>query len=211
MFPSSSWINWVLLLAALSVMYLLPASASIRGRIHSRPQSTEWFCAHVQVILCKLPWQGLYLPMGQEWGTGLLCLFLIPLIWSTQGFVHSAHVCFLDSSKVEYISLSNSLSAFSLFWGLSEKVWRSKPFTGNCFLVGRCRCWGILLIIFGELLVLWEREMGRRFSWGLGIVEHLWLWDSFSKIFCFTPECFLCKSPCIRLDKLLYKRFDLPC
>ena len=48
----------------------------------------------------------------------------------------SAHVCFLDLSKVEYISLSNSLSAFSLFWGLSEKVWRSKPFTGNCFLVG---------------------------------------------------------------------------
>ena len=136
MFPSSSWINWVLLLAGLSVMYLLPVSASIRGRIHSRPQSTEWFCAHVQVILCKLPWQGLYLPMGQEWGTGLLCLFLIPLVWFTQGFVHSAQVCFLDLSKVEYISLSNSLSAFSLFWGLSEKVWRSKPFTGNCFLVG---------------------------------------------------------------------------
>lgn len=135
MFPSSSWINWVLLLAGLSVMCLLPASASIRGQIH-RPRSTQWFCAHVHMILCKLLWHGLYLPRGQEWGTGLLCLFLMPLVWSTQGFVYSARVCFLDLSKVEYISLSNSLSPFSLFWGLSEKVWRSKPFNGNCFLVG---------------------------------------------------------------------------
>ena len=135
MFPSSSWINWVLLLAGLSVMCLLPASASIRGQIH-RPRSTQWFCAHVHMILCKLLWHGLYLPRGQEWGTGLLCLFLMPLVWSPQGFVYSARVCFLDLSKVEYISLSNSLSPFSLFWGLSEKVWRSKPFNGNCFLVG---------------------------------------------------------------------------
>lgn len=33
------------------------------------------------------------------------------------------------------IYFSISLSSFSLFWGLSEKVWRSKPFTGNYFLV----------------------------------------------------------------------------
>ena len=33
------------------------------------------------------------------------------------------------------IYFSISLSPFSLFWGLSEKVWRSKPFTGNYFLV----------------------------------------------------------------------------
>lgn len=47
----------------------------------------------------------------------------------------SASVCFPDLLKVEYISLSSSLSPFSLFWGLSKKVWRSKPFPGNCCLV----------------------------------------------------------------------------
>ena len=101
------------------------------------PQATVY-----SVVLCPCPCDPLQAamaqslsPQGSGVGTGLLCLFLLPLVWSTQGFVHSARVCFLDLSQVEYISLSNSLSPFSLFWGLSEKVWRSKPFTGNCFLV----------------------------------------------------------------------------
>ena len=78
-FPSSSWMNWVLLLAGLSVMCLLPASASIQGPIH-RPQSTQWFCAHVHVILCKLPWRSLYLPRGQEWA--LACCVSSCCHWS---------------------------------------------------------------------------------------------------------------------------------
>lgn len=93
-------------------------------RLYTRPnpQATVYLVVLLPcpVILCKLPSQGLYLPRGQEWGTGLLCLFLIPLVWSTQGFVCSACVCFLDLLKVVYISLFLCLP-FHCFEGFQRK------------------------------------------------------------------------------------------
>ena len=97
-------------------MYLLTASVSIGGQIH-RP-------VYLAVLLpCpRDPLQAAIanLPRGQELGTGLLCLFLIPLVWSTQGFVCSACVCFLDLLKVVYIFLFLCLP-FHCFEGFQRK------------------------------------------------------------------------------------------
>lgn len=74
-------------------------------------------------------------PQVQEVGTGSLyipdCIGSGTLsgLW----FVVCGCVCLLDLLEVEYISLSSFLSPFpfSLFLGISKKVWRSRLFAGS--------------------------------------------------------------------------------
>lgn len=63
----------------------------------------------------------------------------------------------------------------------------------------------ILLIIFGELSMCFEREKWSPFLLGVwALLSICGFGIPFSQNFCFTQNA-LCKSPCIRLDKLLYK------
>ena len=90
---------------------------------------------------------------------------------ATLGGLRFVLVSVSDSLRVEYVSLYSSYSAFPLFWGLSKKVWISKPFRRSFCLITPwlCGCWGILLIIFGNSLCF-KQVKQVSFSQGLNIV-----------------------------------------